>query len=168
MNKFSNDTDLVNPVKRRVASFWIFCKVYECSEHTSHTIEAYSKTGKRKNTYIWMRAFLLIEYFSLRMLPRILVEDRTFFSICEGHCPVLLNVTQRCLWISTKLIGILSKRSCGKILIFLSVNKTVSVFSGLNVTSHCLELNIIINYTSYAINVCCRIEKLVIICKHHC
>ena len=24
LNKFSNDSDLVNPVKRRAASFWIF------------------------------------------------------------------------------------------------------------------------------------------------
>ena len=79
-----------------------------------------------------------MEYFSLRIIPKILVPDRTIFSICECHCPVLLKITPRCLWLSTKLIGILSKTSCGKILIFLKVNKTASVFSGLNVTSHCL------------------------------
>ena len=39
LNKFSNDTDLVNPVTRQVASFWIFCKVCEsCSEHPSHKL----------------------------------------------------------------------------------------------------------------------------------
>ena len=139
LNKFSNDTDLVYPVTRRAASFWIFCKVCEsCSEHPSHTTEAYSTTGKRKDIYSWLRAFLLMEYFSLRIIPKILVTDRTIFSICECHCPVLLKVTPRCLWLSTKLIGILSKTSCGKILIFLRVNRTASVFSGINVTSHCL------------------------------
>ena len=52
LNKFSNDTDLVNPVTRRAGSFWIFCKVCEsCLEHPSHTTEAYSTTGKR-NGYI--------------------------------------------------------------------------------------------------------------------
>ena len=82
LNKFSNDTDLVNPVTRRAASFWIFCKVCEsCSEHPSHTTEAYSTTGKRKDIYIWLRAFLLMEYFSLRIIPKILVADRTIFSI---------------------------------------------------------------------------------------
>ena len=99
---------------------------------------AHCTTGKREDIYIWLRAFLLIEYFSLRIIPRILVADRTMFSICECHCPVLLKVTPRCLWLSTKLIGILSKISCGKILIFLRVIKTALVFSGLNVTSHCL------------------------------
>ena len=95
LNKFSNATDLVNPVTKWAASFWIFCKVNEsCSEHPSHTIEAHSRTVKRKNIYIWMRAFPLKEYFSFRMIPRILVEDRTIFSICKGHCPVLLKVTQ--------------------------------------------------------------------------
>ena len=60
------------------------------------------------------------------------------FLICECHCPILLKVTPICLWLSTKSIEILSKISCGKILIFLRVNKTVSVFSGLSATSHCL------------------------------
>ena len=115
----SNDTDLVNPVTRRAASFWIFGKVCEsCSEHPSHTTDAYSTTGKIKDIYIWLRAFLLIEYIILLIIPRILVADRTMFSICECYCPVLLKVTPRCLWLSTKLIGILSKISCGKILIF--------------------------------------------------
>ena len=82
LNKFSNDTDLVKPVTRRAASFWIFCKVCESySEHPSHTTEAYSTTGKRKDIYIWLRAFLLMEYFSLRIIPKILVADRTIFSI---------------------------------------------------------------------------------------
>ena len=86
LNKFSNNTDLVNPVTRRAASFWIFCKVCEsCLEHPSHTTEAYSKTGKRKDIYIWLRAFLLREYFILRIIPRILVADRTIFLICECH-----------------------------------------------------------------------------------
>ena len=139
LNRFSNDTDLVNPATRRAASFWIFCKVCEsCSEHPSHTTEAYSTTGKRKDIHIWLRAFLLMEYSSLHIIPRILVADRTMFSICECHCPVLLKVTPRCLWLSTILIGILSKISCGKILFFLRVNQIASVFSGLNVTSHCL------------------------------
>ena len=136
LNKFSNGIDLVKPVTRRAASFLIFCKV--CSEHSSHTTEAYSTAGKRKDIYIWLRAFLLIEYFSLRIIPRTLVAGRTMFPICECHCPVLLKVTPRCLWLSTKLTGILSKKSCRKILIFLRVNKTPLVFSGLNVTSHCL------------------------------
>ena len=139
LNQFSNDTGLVNPVTRRAASFWIFCKVCEsCSEHPSHTTEVYYTTGKRKDIYIWLRAFLLIEYFSLPIIPKILVADMTMFSICECHCPILLKEKPRCLWLSTKLIGILSKISFGKILIFLRVNKTTSVFSGLNVTSHCL------------------------------
>ena len=103
VNKFSNDSDLVNPVTRRATLFWIFCKVCEsCSEHPSHTTEAYSTTGKRKDIYIWLRAFLLIEYFSLRIIPRILVADKTMFSICECHCPVLLKITRRYLWLSTK------------------------------------------------------------------
>ena len=115
LKKFSNDTDLVNPVTRRAASFcFVFCKVCEsCSEHPSHTTEAYSTTGKRKDIYVWLRAFLLMEYFSLRIFPKILVANRTIFSICECHCPVLLKVTPRCLWLSTKLIGILSKTSYG-------------------------------------------------------
>ena len=80
LNKFSNDTDLVNPVTRRAASFWIIGKVCEsCSEHPSHTNEAYSTTCKRKDIYIWLRAFLLIEYFSLRIIPRFLAADRTIF-----------------------------------------------------------------------------------------
>ena len=82
LNEFSNDTDLVNPVTRRAASFWIFCKVCEsCSEHLFHTTEAYYTTGKGKDIYIWLRAFLLMEYFSLRIIPKILVADRTIFSI---------------------------------------------------------------------------------------
>ena len=82
LNKFSNDTDLVNPVTRQAASFWIFCKVCaSCSEHPSHTTEAYSITGKRKDIYIWLRAFLLIEYFKLHIILKILVADRTIFSI---------------------------------------------------------------------------------------
>ena len=80
----------------------------------------------------------LIEYLSLRIIPRILVAEMTMFSICECYCPVLLKVTPRCLWLSTKLIGILSKTSCGRKSSFLRVNKTASYFSGLNVTSHCL------------------------------
>ena len=44
---FSNDTDLVNAVTRRAASFCIFCNAYEyCSEHPSHTTDSYSTTGK--------------------------------------------------------------------------------------------------------------------------
>ena len=40
LNKFSNDTDLVDPVTRRAASFWIFCKVCEsCSEHQEYPKE---------------------------------------------------------------------------------------------------------------------------------
>ena len=62
LNMFSTDTDLVNPVTRRAASFWIFCKVCEsCSEHPSYTTESIS-TNK---------------LFSLRIIPRILVADRT-------------------------------------------------------------------------------------------
>ena len=84
LNKFSNDTDLVYPVTKQAASIWIFYKVCEsCSEHPSHTTEAYSTTGKRKDIYISLRAFLLMEYFSLRIIPKILVADRTIFSICE-------------------------------------------------------------------------------------
>ena len=80
LNKFPNDTDLVNPVTRQAASFWILCKVCEsCSEHPSNTTEAYSTTGKRKDIYIWLRAFLLKQYFSLRVIPKILVADRTYF-----------------------------------------------------------------------------------------
>ena len=82
LNKFSNDIDLVNPVTRRAASFWIFCE--SCSEHPSHTTEAYSTTGKRKDIYIWLRAFLLMEYFSLRIIPKILVADWIIFSICDA------------------------------------------------------------------------------------
>ena len=48
------------------------------------------------------------------------------------------TVTPRCLWLSTMLIGILSKTSCGRKSSFLNVNKTASVFSGLNATNHCL------------------------------
>ena len=90
------------------------------------------------------------------------------FSICEYHCPVLLKVTPRCLWLSMKSIGILSKISCGKILIFLRVHKTASVFSGLNVTSHCLAQfdNNCISWL--IIPACCRIEKGTIICKQPC
>ena len=47
------------------------------------------------------------------------------FSIRECHCPVLLKVTPRCLWLSTKLIGILSKTSCGRKSGFLRVNETM-------------------------------------------
>ena len=36
--KLANATDLVNPITRRAASFWIFCNVSEsCSEQ--HTIQ---------------------------------------------------------------------------------------------------------------------------------
>ena len=71
LNTFSSDTNLVNPVIRWAPSFRIFCKVCEsCSEHPSNTTDVYFTTGKkRKHIYIWLRAFLLIEYFSLRILP---------------------------------------------------------------------------------------------------
>ena len=46
--RFSNDTDLVNLVTSRAASFWIFCSVTEsCSEQPSHTADAYSIIGNR-------------------------------------------------------------------------------------------------------------------------
>ena len=46
--RFSNDTDLVNPVTSWTASFWIFCSVTEsCSEQPSHTTDAYSTIGYR-------------------------------------------------------------------------------------------------------------------------
>ena len=41
----------------------------------------YSTTGNRNGIYIWLRAFLRMEYFSLRIIPKILVADRTIFSI---------------------------------------------------------------------------------------
>ena len=43
LHRSSNDTDLVNPVTSRAASFWIFCSVTEsCSEQPSHTTDVYS------------------------------------------------------------------------------------------------------------------------------
>ena len=45
---FSNDTDLVNTVTSRAASFWTLCSVNKyCSEHSSHTTEAYSTIDNR-------------------------------------------------------------------------------------------------------------------------
>ena len=44
--RFSNDIYLVNPVKIQAASFCTFWSVPEsCSEHPSHTTEAYSTIG---------------------------------------------------------------------------------------------------------------------------
>ena len=41
----SNYTDLIYPVTWWAAPFWIFCNVCEsCSEHPSHTTDAYSTT----------------------------------------------------------------------------------------------------------------------------
>ena len=46
--RFSNDTDLLSPVTRRVALFWIFCNVCESSsEHPSNITGAYSTIGNR-------------------------------------------------------------------------------------------------------------------------
>ena len=47
LNKFSNDTDLVKPVTRRAASFWIFCNVCEsCPEREGDR----RKNGIHQNT----------------------------------------------------------------------------------------------------------------------
>ena len=60
--RFSNDIDLVNPVKSQAASFCTFSSVPEsCSEHPSHTTESYSTIGNIKDIYIWLSAFLLKE-----------------------------------------------------------------------------------------------------------
>ena len=64
-------------------------------------------------TYIWVRAFLLIEHiYIIRIIPRIIVAKVTMFSTWEIHHPVLLNnkVIPRCFSLSTKLIGILLKQ----------------------------------------------------------
>ena len=45
---FSNDTDLVNHVTRQAASFWTCCNVSaSCSEHPSHSTDAYTTIGNR-------------------------------------------------------------------------------------------------------------------------
>ena len=44
------------------------------SEYPSNTTDAYSTTG---NIYIWLRAFLLINYLSLRIIQKILVAELT-------------------------------------------------------------------------------------------
>ena len=93
---------------------------------------------KQMGICIWLRAFSVIEYLSLRIIAKIFIAEFTLLWTCECHCPVLLKVTPRCLWHSTKLIGILSKTCCGRKPCFLRVYKTASVFSRLNVTSHCL------------------------------
>ena len=46
LNKFSNDTDLVNPVTRRAASFWIFVK-FVSPVQSIHV----SKGAKIRNRY---------------------------------------------------------------------------------------------------------------------
>ena len=70
------------------------------------------------------------------VIAKILLAECTIFSTCLCRCTVLLKVTPRCLWLSTKLIGILSKTSCGMTSSFVRVNKTALVFSGLNVKKH--------------------------------
>ena len=46
--RFSDDTDLVNPVTSQADSFWIFCNVTEsCSEQPSYTADAHSTIGNR-------------------------------------------------------------------------------------------------------------------------
>ena len=72
------------------------------------------------------RAFLLIEYLSLRIIAKILLAEFTIFSTCECHCPVLHKVTPRCLRLSTKLIGALSRSSCVRKSSFLRIKNGLS------------------------------------------
>ena len=45
---FTNDTDLVSPVIIRVASFCIFCRVFEsCCVQPYHTTDAYTMSGNK-------------------------------------------------------------------------------------------------------------------------
>ena len=74
------------------------------------------------------------------MFPRILVAEMAMFSLCECHCPVLLKVTPACVWLSTKLIGILSKKNKSSV---LREYKTDYSFSGLYVKPICPQLQII-------------------------
>ena len=60
------------------------------------------------------------------------------FSMCLTHLPLLLRVKPRCLWSVTKLIGIPSKKSCGKLNMRFRVHSIPSIFRGLKFTSHCL------------------------------
>ena len=59
-----------------------------------------------------MKAVLLIGYKTLHMIPRILAAEMAMFSLCVCHCPVFLKGTPACVWLSTKLIGTLSKTTC--------------------------------------------------------
>ena len=46
-----------------------------------------------------------------RVIPKLLLAELTMFSTYSCYCPVPLKVTQSDVWLSTKLIGILSKQA---------------------------------------------------------
>ena len=89
-------------------------------------------------TCIFDLACVLREYFSLRIMPRILEALATIFSMCLLQLPLLLRVKPRCLCSVAKLIGIPSKKIWGKLKICFKVNRMPSVLRELKFTSHCL------------------------------
>ena len=133
------ETNLVNPVTMRAASFWISSRISELwAAQPSQTIEAYSKTGNRYEKYIWFKAFRLNENLSYRMIPRTFAAEVLTLCIWSVHLPSYDSVRPRCLWLSTNYMCVLSNVRTGMWSKFLRVNKIASVLEGLNVTRHCL------------------------------
>ena len=65
LNKFSNDTDLVNPVTRRAASFLIFSKVCEsCSEHPSYAYDGVLTLRENPSTITSLVLLLVLNSYS--------------------------------------------------------------------------------------------------------